>query len=179
VPRPLLLAALGGGLAALLAGWLVLALRAAWRRGRDRARLRRGHAGERRGRALLEAAGWRVLAAHPPGEIVVAVDGARRAQPLAADYLCERRGRVLPAEVKTGGAADLATSATRRQLLEYAVAYRAGATLFVDADRGTVAEVTFTAGAAGRPRWRSLAVGIALGVAAGLAAGWAAFGAGR
>ncbi|HEY3354748.1 MAG TPA: hypothetical protein VGQ83_15955, partial [Polyangia bacterium] len=143
--RLLALVAVGGGVVVLVLVWLVAAARRAWRRRRDVRRVRRGHAGERRGRALLEAAGWRVRRAHPPGELRVAVDGEDFAQPLTADYLCERAGRVLPAEVKTGAAADLAESATRRQLLEYAVAYGAGATLFVDADEGTVSEVVFAA----------------------------------
>jgi hypothetical protein len=113
----------------------------------------------------------------------VIVDGEDFAQPLEADYLCEREGRTLPAEVKTGQAADLATRATRRQLLEYAVAYRSGATLLVDADAGTVAEVRFPAAAGtGQAPVRPGRLGpfvavLLLGALAGLAAGYWLWGA--
>jgi hypothetical protein len=180
VSRSLPPAAFGalGVLLTMLLWALVAAVRRALRRQRGRARQRRGHAGEQRGAALLESAGWRVLDAHPPAELGVEVDGETFAQPLEADYLCKRDGRILPAEVKTGQAADLGNRATRRQLLEYAVAYRSGATLLVDADAGTVAEVCFPeAGApaaappAGR-RARAVVTALAVGAALGLLAGY-------
>ncbi|MBI5481065.1 MAG: hypothetical protein HY906_19565 [Deltaproteobacteria bacterium] len=170
-----------GALAALLLWALLAALGRALRRHRGLARQRHGHAGERRGAALLQDAGWRVLDSHPPAALAVEVDGEPFAQPLEADYLCERDGRTLPAEVKTGQAADLGARATRRQLLEYAVAYRSGATLLVDADAGTVAEVRFPAAgtpAAAHPaggrgaRVAALATALLAGALGGLAAGY-------
>jgi hypothetical protein len=173
-------ALLAGFVAALALAWFVAALRGAWRRHRVLARVRHGHAGERRGRALLERAGWRVLAAHPPGELRLLVDGEEVTQPLAADYLCERDGRVLPAEVKTGASAAVAAPATRRQLLEYATAYRSGAALFVDADDGTVSEVSFAAAPVTQHRRSgALALAFVVGATAGLAAGYAVWGAVR
>ena len=169
-------ALLVGFAAALALAWVIAALRGAWRRRHARARARHGYAGERRGRALLERAGWRVLAAHPPGKLRLAVDGEEIAQPLAADYLCERDGRVLPAEVKTGAAAAVAARATRRQLLEYATAYRSGAALFVDADDGTVAEVSFAGSPVTRNRRRAIVVALLIGAAAGLVSGYAVWG---
>ena len=63
---------------------------------------------------------------------------------LRADLLVERGGRRYVAEVKTGEAApSLATAATRRQLLEYLIAYRVDGVLLVDAERGSVHEVEF------------------------------------
>jgi hypothetical protein len=173
---PLVFAAIGALVVAAV--WAaVAAARRALRRRRGLARQRHGHAGEQRGAALLEEAGWRVLDAHPPAALAVIVDGEDFAQPLEADYLCERGGRTLPAEVKTGQAADLAARATRRQLLEYAVAYRSGATLLVDADAGTVAEVRFPAAAGAapapaRPGRGGAVVAALLGALAGLAAGY-------
>jgi hypothetical protein len=171
-----------GALAALLLWALWAAARRALRRRRGLVRQRHGHAGERRAAALLQAAGWRVRDSHPPVELTVTVDGEPYVQPLEADYLCERDGRTLPAEVKTGQAADLGARATRRQLLEYAVAYRSGATLLVDADAGTVAEVRFPAAAAaasgraaggrGGAHAGTLATALLGGVIAGLAAGY-------
>jgi hypothetical protein len=81
---------------------------------------------------------------------------------------------VVPAEVKTGAAADVASRATRRQLVEYALAYHSPEVLLVDADAGTVATVGIPAGAS-RPARRlgavlcALLVGAAVGFAAGLA----------
>jgi hypothetical protein len=172
-----------GALAALLLWALWAAARRALRRHRGLARQRHGHAGEKRGATLLENAGWRVLDAHPPGELTVTVDGEPFSQPLEADYLCERDGRTLPAEVKTGQAADLAARATRRQLLEFAVAYRSGATLLVDADAGTVAEVSFPVAevaASARPaggRGGAIVAALLGGAIAGLAAGYWLWGA--
>jgi hypothetical protein len=172
------------GAIAVAALWALVAAFRRWlRRHRGRARQRHGHAGEQRGAALLERAGWRVLDAHPAAELTLEVDGEPFGQQLEADYLCERDGRTLPAEVKTGQAADLAARATRRQLLEYAVGYGGGATLFVDADAGTVAEVRFPAAAAPAPgarhggRLGALATTLVLGALAGLAAGYWRWGA--
>jgi hypothetical protein len=174
--QPPALFAVLGALAVLLLWALVRTAGRALRRRRGLRRQRHGHAGEQRGAALLEAAGWRVLEAHPPAELAVEVDGEPFGQPLQADYLCEQDSRTLPAEVKTGQAADLGARATRRQLLEYAVAYRSGATLLVDADAGTVAEVRFPAagapgtapGRAGAVRAALVAALVALLVGAGL-----------
>ena len=153
----------------------VAALRRWLRRWRGRTRQRRGHAGEARGAALLADAGWRVLGHHPAAELTLEVDGEPLAQPLEADYLCERDGRTLPAEVKTGAAADLAARATRRQLLEYAVGYGSGATLFVDADAGTVREVRFPAAPLPPrtgPRAPAVLAALVVGALAGLGAGY-------
>ena len=174
------------GAVVVAALWALVAALGRWlRRHRGLARQRHGHAGEKRGAALLERAGWRVLDAHPPAELTLEVDGEPFGQPLEADYLCERDGRTLPAEVKTGQAADLGARATRRQLLEYAVGYGGGATLFVDADAGTVAEVRFPAAVTpaaaprtgGRTRMAGIATALVLGALGGLAAGYWLWGA--
>jgi len=180
VPRlPPALYAVAGAVLVIAVWAAVAAARRALRRRRGLARQRHGHAGERRGRDLLEGAGWRVLDAHPPAELAVTVDGEDFGQPLAADYLCERDGRTLPAEVKTGQAADLGGRATRRQLLEYAVAYRSGATLLVDADAGTVEEVRFALGDAPQPAptaggraARAVVIALLLGAVLGLLGGY-------
>jgi Holliday junction resolvase len=151
---------------ALVASWAWVWRR--WRRWRSLARVRRGHQGEREARQVLERAGWKVLRSHPPGALVLEVGGGPREQPVTADYLCRKGGRVLPAEVKTGDAADPCSRDTRRQLLEYAVAYQSGSTLFVDADQGEVVEVAFPGLGPPRRRWR----GAMLCFMAGALAGW-------
>ncbi len=58
--------------------------------------------------------------------------------------LVERDGQHFIAEVKTGASApDLSNAATRRQLLEYALAYNSPVILLVDVERDRVLEVSF------------------------------------
>lgn len=78
------------------------------------------------------------------------VDGEPLAVELHADYLVEGQpgddGRCerLVAEVKTGDQAPLlTTAATRRQLLEYRVAWRADGVLLVCPERGQIHRVDF------------------------------------
>ncbi len=59
---------------------------------------------------------------------------------------------MLVAEVKTGERApSLTTAATRRQLLEYAVAYGADGVLLVDPEAGAIREVDFALAVAPAP----------------------------
>ena len=81
---------------------------------------------------MLEAAGFRIVARQARVAWVPLVDGEPFATELRADYLVEARGELLVAEVKTGRQApSLATAATRRQLLEYRVAFDADGVLLV------------------------------------------------
>src|SRR5262245_45038780 len=63
---------------------------------------------------------------------------------LRADYLVEQNGQLLVAEVKTGDEApNLETAATRRQLLEYYVAFAADGVLLVCPERGAIHRIVF------------------------------------
>lgn len=63
---------------------------------------------------------------------------------LRADLLVERQGQQYVAEVKTGSSApDLSNAGTRRQLLEYSLAYQSPVILLVDVERDRVVEVSF------------------------------------
>ena len=63
---------------------------------------------------------------------------------MRADYLVEQDGERLVAEVKTGAEApELSTAATRRQLLEYRVAFAVEGVLLVCPERGTIQRVEF------------------------------------
>jgi hypothetical protein len=74
----------------------------------------------------------------------VVCDGEPQAIELRADLLVSRAGRRFVAEVKTGASAPrLQTPATRRQLLEYSVAYDADGVLLVDIDAQRIHEVRF------------------------------------
>jgi len=93
---------------------------------------------------VLEAAGYRVLGEQVEREIAFAVDGVLRPVRVRVDLLVERRrdGARFAAEVKTGEKApNPARSATRRQLLEYRMAYDVQGVLLVDMEAGTVHQV--------------------------------------
>jgi hypothetical protein len=138
-----------GWLAALLLGLflLVQTLRLSHLRGapaRRLARIReRGRAGEHAATALIERAGYHIDALQPELDWTIHCDGEPRTVPLRADLLVSRAGRTFIAEVKTGTAASLATPATRRQLLEYSIAYQVDGVLLVDVERGRIHEVQY------------------------------------
>jgi len=112
----------------------------------------RAQAGEARAVALLARRGFTVTASQPTEQWMVQRGEQAHAFTLRADYLVERGGLRYVAEVKTGqDAPSLAARATRRQLLEYYCAFAVDGVLLVDADAGTVDEVSFQLPAA-RPR---------------------------
>lgn len=161
-----------GGLAlALLAlgAFVRGALERGSRRRRMRARLARAQRGEREAEAMLERAGWSVVGSQVQGSYELWAGGKTRPVGLRVDYLVEAGGQRFVAEVKTGTkAVDLANPATRRQLLEYRVAFDVEGVLLVDAEAGRVEEVRFpwpgagaTRGSGGR--WVWLLAGLALG----------------
>ncbi|MEZ4360861.1 MAG: hypothetical protein R3B48_11830 [Kofleriaceae bacterium] len=160
--------------AALVGGSAAATLRLArWRaRAQNRRRVRHGFAGQAKAGQLLARAGYAVVDGQPRVAWVTRQDGVARAVELRADYLVERRGVRYVAEVKTGDAADaVANSATRRQLLEYQLAFEVAGVLLVCPDRGAIHHIEFeglTAASAPRSWAWSLA---ALGGAAAL--GWA------
>jgi Holliday junction resolvase-like predicted endonuclease len=104
----------------------------------------RSIAGEIEAERLLERRGYRILARQPGLEWGIACDGEDLPVELRADLLVERRGRRYVAEVKTGVSAPLLTNAaTRRQLLEYCVAYEVESVLLVDVEEQRVREISF------------------------------------
>jgi PD-(D/E)XK nuclease superfamily len=133
-----------GVAAALLVAWL----RAAWRRrARSRfakARAARALAGEAAAELLLEAAGYAITARQARRAWQLRLDDEPHDIELRCDLLAEADGRTYVAEVKTGAAAPrIETAATRRQLLEYQVAYGVDGVLLVDAEAGAVRRVDF------------------------------------
>jgi hypothetical protein len=112
----------------------------------SRSRTRRGLAAERAAERLLEQHGYRVLARKLAGGYSLSIDGDPHDVKLSADYLVERNGRELLVEVKTGDATHVDHADTRRQILEYQLAFQVPAILLVDADAGTIREVRFPLG---------------------------------
>jgi hypothetical protein len=135
------LAALAGALVALLIARWLRRTRGSWRAHR---RAIRAGAGEDDAAALLRAAGYRIVASQARIAWPVVVDGEAFDVELRADYLVEADGERLVAEVKTGDAAPrLSTAATRRQLLEYQVAFGVAGVLLVSPERGAIQRVEF------------------------------------
>ena len=167
-------------LASLVA--IVQTARIAWahlaRRWTIRARARRAVEGELRAEPMLRAAGYEVLERQARGGWTVYADGEPLEIGLRADLLVARAGRRYVAEVKTGKLAPrLDHAATRRQLLEYRVAFGVDGVLLVDAEAERVTVVELGAlGASGEAESRAgLAFGsvvLVVGIAIGVVVGW-------
>lgn len=133
-------------LAALVIALLVQTARLAWQRGAAARRLARhramGAAGERVAEGVLVRAGFTIERAQPASSVTYEVDGAARSFEVRADLLVRRGGARYVVEVKTGTQApDLASRATRRQVLEYTHAFAVDGVLLVDATRGAIVHV--------------------------------------
>ncbi|MFH1467042.1 MAG: hypothetical protein ABIO70_21850 [Pseudomonadota bacterium] len=129
---------------------LAFALAWAWERGRagraSRRRVARALRGEADAERLLEAEGFEIVDRQARGGWSILVDGDEVEVDLWADLLVERDGLLWVAEVKTGDIApDPLHPPTRRQLLEYLLAFEADGVLLVDVERGRVVEVAFPA----------------------------------
>ena len=139
--RDVLIAALVLALAAALWGWH----RARNRLSRaSRRRNRRARRAETDAERLLEAQGFAILERQLTGRWSIEVDGEPREVSCRADLLVERCGRLYVADVKSGGVApDPRKPSTRRQLLEYLLAFDADGALVVDMERRQVRSVAF------------------------------------
>jgi Holliday junction resolvase len=132
----LLLVAVGS----VLAHW-VATLRARYR---GRLHNLRGQRGERDALRLLRRAGYTLVARQQRGHYAVQIDDTVAEVQLQADFVVARGGRRLVAEVKTGlHAPRFEHAETRRQLLEYQLAFEVDAVLLVDVEAGAVKEVRF------------------------------------
>lgn len=175
VPPELFLVALAAAVALAVVQTLRLAM-ARWapRRRLEVARVA-GAEGERRAEPLLVGMGYAVVGRQVATRYELAVDGEPCVVALRADYVVERDGRRYVAEVKTGRMAPRVESpATRRQLLEYRVAFDVDGVLLVDVDAGRVRSLEFpapavTAADAGATWLLWLALGGALGAGATVA----------
>lgn len=161
---------------------IVQSVRLAWSRASRswaaQARARKAVEGEMRAEPLLRDAGYEVLERQVRGSWVVLADGAPLEVGLRADLLVARGGRRYIAEVKTGRLAPrLDHAATRRQLLEYRMAFGVDGILLVDAEAERVIAVeigdVFPRSEA-RPAalMSRLAPVLGVGIAVGVVLGW-------
>jgi hypothetical protein len=172
VPPELLAAAIVVALLLVVVQTARLALTRSLPRRRLQAARVAGADGEARAEPLLRSMGYAVVARQAPVTYDLTIDGEPCAVALRADFLVERGGRRFVAEVKTGRLAPrLETPATRRQLLEYRVAFDVDGVLLVDVDAGRVHALEFPGGPARAAEsgvaWLAwLLLGCALGVGA-------------
>ena len=132
-----------------------------------------GARGEKRARRLLEAQGYTIEAEQVTRRYELRVDGLPHPVPLRADYLVSRAGRAFIAEVKSGAeSARIGNAATRRQLIEYRLAFDVDGILLVDAYAGRIVEVELPRAKPAPPTRTALVVCLLL--AAGAALWWLA-----
>jgi hypothetical protein len=161
VPLPHLLLAAALGIATVGLG---LVARGWYRRLRLRARWAHARRIEREAAALLSDLGYQVLERQAEATYTLLVDGQPTRVSLRADYLVARAGRRFVAEVKSGrDAPRLETAATRRQLLEYGMAFHVDGLLLVDGETREVREVAFPRDP--RRTGRGVVVGFLVGLA--------------
>jgi Holliday junction resolvase-like predicted endonuclease len=127
-----------------LGAWLALV----WRRARDtwraRAHNKRGQRAEQAAAKLLESRGYRILGRQARTTYAVRSNEAPQNIDLIIDFVVEKAGEKLAAEVKSAGAAvGIERADTRRQLLEYQLALGCKRTLLVDPERNAITIVEF------------------------------------
>jgi len=165
----LLLAALGAG------AWLARE----WRTFRHRRRLSRARRAEEDAPKVLEELGYEVLETQARGTMGVRVDGKAHETAVIADVLASKDGCRYVFEVKTGESApDPLHPETRRQLLEYAIAFRPSPVMLLDMERGEAHRVEFPGLSAAPPPppatkglWKWLLLALLLGLLAGIGIG--------
>jgi len=130
----------------LLVGVVVVVALTLWSTGQRKRQRRwsRAQAAEATAAKLLRRLGYEVLGAQVETSYTMVVDGQPVSVALRADYLVARGGAHYIAEVKSGKQAPkLGHPATRRQLLEYLVAFEVQGVLLVDGETEQVHEVEF------------------------------------
>lgn len=133
-----------GLLSVLVVGALLLGVRRVWARARHRGRINRGLQLEQRAAALLEREGFTIVRSQARLDWNIVCDGEPLPVLLKADYLVQRDGQSWVVDVKSGQGANPRSIATRRQLLEYALAYRTAGAVLVDMEREVVHRFQFT-----------------------------------
>ncbi|MBK8173331.1 MAG: hypothetical protein IPK60_23765 [Sandaracinaceae bacterium] len=168
----------GAACGAVITLMLAYALRSSYRSIKAKRRSSRAMRGELNAESLLERSGFTITRRQVPQVFNVFVGETEHEIDLRADLLVTRGDRTFIAEVKTGEhAPSVQTTSTRRQLLEYCVAFDVDGVLLVNMEEETIAEVRFPIererSAVKKPtahrRWESAAVAV---VAAILLVAW-------
>jgi len=131
-------------IAFLLGATLWACLARVWRARRRQRIAKRAQIAEKGAVSLLSHAGYAVVDYQPRTTLRVLVDGRPKTIAVQADYLVSRGRKRYVAEVKSGKTVrEIDHGPTRRQLLEYRLAYRVHGVLLVDTMRRRVRHVAF------------------------------------
>lgn len=105
-----------------------------------------GEDAERRAQSLLKRHDYRIVSEQLGGSYVVRVDEVPAQIYLRADFIVTKRGKCYVAEVKSGErSARVTDRTTRRQLLEYLLAFDVDGVLLVDMHDERIRRVDFPA----------------------------------
>ncbi len=129
-----------------------------WRRFKFQRRTERGRRAERDADEILEREGFSILERQASSLMKYTVDGEEQEAEVRADCIVAKEGVEYIAEIKSGtDAPNLSHAPTRRQLLEYALAFNNTRLLLVDMEAEEIREIEFPAlRNFNRIPWRSL-----------------------
>lgn len=127
----------------LVGAWLETKYRK-WKGARNASKLaKRGLKAEKEAEKVLKKLGYTLVQRQPPASYWAVVDGEPQNVSLSGDLLVELKGKTYVAEVKTGAASKLEHAETRRQLLEYQLAFGVDGLLLVDMENKKVRTIRF------------------------------------
>ncbi|MGI6604270.1 MAG: hypothetical protein GX062_05055 [Firmicutes bacterium] len=92
---------------------------------------------------LLHQAGFHIIRRQPTAKSLLYVDGTPKTTTIRADFLARRGFFTYVVEVKSGRSASQLRAKTRRQLLEYQLAFRPHGIVFVDMAQERHREIVF------------------------------------
>lgn len=142
--RSVLLALLAtAGFFLFLGNWLGGALRTFKAKRAASKAAKHGLKSEKDAEKLLKKLGYTMVQRQPPASYWAVVDGEPKSINVAGDLLLEKGGQSFIAEVKTGKAAKLENEGTRRQILEYQLAFGVDGILLLDMDEKVLRTIRF------------------------------------
>jgi hypothetical protein len=131
------------GFVVLLLVWFGWRVRKWWTAFLFNLRRRRGIKGEKNAVNLLKREGYKIIDSQVRITGKWIVDGKDREFEVRVDFLVEKNGQQLLAEVKTGLSGSITNRQTRRQLLEYASLSSIGSVLLVSMREKKIHHLTF------------------------------------
>jgi len=117
----------------LIGMWVGVRILRMWNRYWTQRRFARGRAGEESAEKFLRNRGYSIISTQEAKVVEMTVDGDAVPVTVIADFILSKEGKHFVAEVKTGmKAVEPDYTPTRRQLLEYAFAFRPDGLILVD-----------------------------------------------
>ncbi len=108
-------------------------------------RFRKARRAESRAISFLTDRGYEVLDTQKTAQVVTLVDGRPETNFVRADALVTKGNRIYVVDVKTGyKAPNISNTATRRQLLEYYLAYNVDGVLLVNMTTEEIKKIAFS-----------------------------------